>query len=111
MAAGLRNTKVIIQSATEGKSSLGGVTESSWATYATEWAKVVDLSGGESDDGNKRVATQQYRLEMLYNTTTAAITKKMRVSMGSVYLNILAAVNLGMMNKEIHLTCEVRDDS
>jgi SPP1 family predicted phage head-tail adaptor len=112
MPAGLRNTKVVIQSATSGTSSLGGPTLSSWSTHCTEWAKVEDLQAGEAFDGEKRVASRQYRLTLPYNTNTASITSKMRVSIGEEYLNIRGQPeNTGQRNREIVLNCEVRDDS
>lgn len=103
--AGLRRHKVTIQSATEASDSYGGTTQT-WATYATRWACIEPLSGREFFSAQQVNSELTSKISIDYDSITAAITPKMRVTYNSRTFRIISPpINVGEANREVLLMC------
>ncbi len=71
------NDKIVIQSVTEGRSSIGAVTQT-WATFATVWAEVDQASGSELFTSEMTIYNDIKTFEVYYNHGQD-ITAKMRI--------------------------------
>lgn len=76
-----------------------------WETYATRWANVVPQSGAESTQAKQVVARGTHTVFLRSDSLTRAITTKMRLLHGSVYLNIEDVHDAESALREVRLQC------
>lgn len=101
--AGQLNRKITIESLTQTKDSEGGIVDS-WATFATPWAKVSNLSGNErkvTEHGGKvPEARTEFTIRYL-----PGVLEKMRVSYGGKYHDIKHVNDFAEEHRFMILTC------
>lgn len=101
--AGELTEKVVIEQIDTTTTDDAGDATHTWTTYATVWAKVEDLKGGE----NWRAATVDPTAEVRITTHyDAGITSAMRCVIGSRELYITHVANPEARNQATVLTCK-----
>ncbi len=80
-----------------------GIPEENWATVATVWAAVADLSGKEYFQAGAMQSEVTTRIKIRYRT---GITPSMRVLYGSRVFQILSVIDKDERHHVIELTCK-----
>lgn len=104
MDPGELDTQVTIQQTTGSRDAYGGQ-PTSWAAITggtNVWAKIEPLSGRESLIAQSNQATTTHRVTI---RALDGITPRMRVVVGSRYLNIAALRPLGFDRQYVQLDC------
>lgn len=108
MDAGRFTKRLTIQSTTQSQDGFGEP-DDSWGTYATRWAEIEYEGGGEALQAGTERTELRARIRMRYDSLTAAITGKMRATLGStVFWFETPAQNLGMRNEVVEVQAVVR---
>ena len=102
MISGKKSKKIVIESVSEGRNSLGGITEA-WSTFSSPFAKVEPLGGKEAFFNREMNASNMVKFTINFET---GITTKMRISYDSRIFDILSKINLNERSKEIEMVCE-----
>ncbi len=102
--AGRLNKRVILQTVTPTRDTGGGATES-WATTATLWAEIEELSGSEAFAGQQIASTLTHRVTLRYRS----VNPQQRLLYGSRILKIEAVANPGQRNESVVLDCREED--
>lgn len=103
--AGTKRHKITVQSATESTDSYGGTTQT-WSTYTTCWAAIDPISGREFFSAQQVNSELTSKIYVGYDSKTAAITPKMRISYnGRTFRIVSPPINVNEMNREILLMC------
>jgi SPP1 family predicted phage head-tail adaptor len=100
--AGELNCRVALKTATETQDDYGDVV-SGWATIATVWGEVVDLSGREYFAAQQVNAEVTTRMRIRY---LAGVTPKMRGVVNGRTLEILSVLEPEGRRRELHLMCK-----
>jgi SPP1 family predicted phage head-tail adaptor len=100
--AGELNCRVTLQSATETQDDYGAPVPG-WATTATVWGEVVDLSGREFFAAQQVNAEVSTRIRIRYRTD---VTPKMRAIANGRTLEILSVLDPEGRKRELHLMCK-----
>ena len=103
--SGKLDYQAVIQTPTEGVNSIGEPTLS-WATFATRWASIEPLSGGEQVANMAMEGTVTHRMKMRY---TAGLKPKMRIVADSRTFEITSVVEKGRREAHELLVTEVVD--
>ena len=103
MRAGRLKHKILIEEPTAGTADSYGESEYTWTTYATAWADVVPQNAREYIAAQQLMASMTHLLNLQY---ISGVTSKMRVKLGTRYLNIISAINLGERNRTLQLVCQ-----
>lgn len=106
MRAGKLRNQIVIQTVTESRDSLGGVSES-WATYATVRASIEPLKGTEKFQDKTTLSEVDLKVRIRY---LAGVTTKMRILFGTRIFNIHSIINYNEMNRELTLYCVEKVD-
>lgn len=96
--------RVIVQAAVASRDGTGEELLT-WQEHCARWAGVEPVSGKEVWSEHQQTGTQMIRVVLRYDTDTAAITPKMRVSHDGGFYDIESVINVGNRNREIHLVC------
>lgn len=107
LPAGKLTKRLTIQQATETRDGFGDPVPT-WSTYATRWAAIEYTGSGESLEAGSRRTELRAVIRMRYDTTTAAITAKMRGLLGSVVFDFMPPENVNQRNEEIRIEAVVR---
>jgi SPP1 family predicted phage head-tail adaptor len=100
--AGDLNCRVQLQEATETQDGYGAVVKG-WATTATPWGEVKDLSGREFFAAQQENAEVTTRIRMRYR---AGVMPKMRAIANGRTFDILAVLDPEGRKRELHLMCK-----
>lgn len=101
------NNRVTIQQNTPTTDTNGQLLDS-WATYATRWARIDQVTGQEHFK-NHRLKEDVSQVVMLrHDSLTKLITPQMRIVWGSSILAILAAYDAETRQIEMHCLCKQR---
>lgn len=87
---GKLDRRITIQTPTDSRDTYGGVVPS-WATYATRWANVryvSNQSASESFPADRKTSRYSIQFTVRSDTTTQAMTTKMRISFDSKIYDI-----------------------
>lgn len=103
MQAGKLRHKITIQKQTETQDSYGEV-DVTWSEYCKTFAQIMTTSGKESYESHQIYGQRTVKFKIRYNSTTKAITPKMRVYWGSRYFDIEDVERANELNKDIFLT-------
>lgn len=98
--------RIVIQSTTESVELDGSITDS-WATYATRWAS-IRYAKKASEDYEAGRKTSMYTVIFIVrsDSTTRAITKKMRISYDSKIYDIRAINEQATEYRKMYLSIE-----
>lgn len=103
------NRRIVIQANTISKDASGGMVDS-WATFATVWAKVMNLSGNErrltEHGGQVAEARTEFTIRYL-----AGITPKHRIQYGGKVYNIKHVNDFNEQHRFMILTCDTGKNS
>ncbi len=99
------NKRITVQSLTEGQDDRGGPTQTA-ATYATRWAAVIPLGGGEQFTEGRERSTSRVRFELRSDAITRLIKPKMQVSWDDRTFNVLSAFDVREARREVHVLTE-----
>jgi SPP1 family predicted phage head-tail adaptor len=102
MRAGELRSRVALQTATETQDDYGAPVPS-WATTATVWGEVVDLSGREYFAAQQVNAEVSTRIRIRY---LAGVVPKMRAVANGRTFDILAVLDPDGRKRELHLMCK-----
>lgn len=97
MKAGRLRHKIVIETVTEGRDAMGGITES-WATHATVRASVEPLIGKEYFAAQAVTTANQVKFRIRYLST---VTTKMRINYDSKIYDIQSIANHRDLNREM----------
>lgn len=102
LGAGKYATKVTIE---QPSTTVGGYNDPqySWTTYASRWAQVETNSGRELQRAQQTMPETTAVIRMRSDSTTRAITPRMRCKIGNRVLNIAVANDEGEMRQEVVL--------
>lgn len=102
--AGALRTRVTIEQLTRTASAIGDHTES-WSTFAQPWAEIryTHLLAGLANVRQGGVQTHDYIFVRTRHLT--GVTPRMRVKVGTRYLQVTAVRNLGERGRELELVC------
>ncbi len=103
--AGRRNRHITIEQVAEGTTDSYGTPTLTWSTYATRFASVMPESGREFQAAKAVRADLTHLIEMPY---CSGVTAKMRVALGTRYLQIVSVANLEEANTTMRLACVER---
>lgn len=79
----------------------------SWDLYCERWAEVLPSNGREFAGGDKVASDVTHNVRMRYDSTTAAITPKMRLRSGDRIYNITHATEDGHAKEMLLMVREV----
>jgi SPP1 family predicted phage head-tail adaptor len=99
--AGRLSERVIIQTSTEARDSLGQAIPT-WTTFATRWASIEPLRGDELFKAQTINAELTHQVRIRY---IAGVTPKMRVLYGTRILRILQVADVFEEHRELVLLC------
>lgn len=102
MKARERNQKIVIERKTVTTDDYGGEVET-WATFATEWAKVVYGSGREQREAAQLQGSLPAAFEVDSNSNTRAVTELDRINFDGAYWNISAPPNDLGLNEGVRI--------
>jgi len=102
MRAGALRERVIVQQASDSQDAIGTVTRT-WTTFATVWAEIRPIRGGEGLAGDQVVADMTHTIRIRY---LAGLTPKMRILYGARVFEIQFAANLYERDREMELSCK-----
>ncbi len=100
IAAGSRNRRIVIQSATETTTDGGEVTRS-WSTFATVWAEIKPLSAREAMVAQQSQATTTHKIIILYRP---GITPDMQALYNGRTFRFDSVINLDEANRQLVIT-------
>lgn len=103
--AGRRNRQITIEQVAEGTTDSYGAPTLTWSTYATRFAAVMPESGREFQAAKAVRADMTHLIEMPY---CSGVTPKMRIMLGTRYLQIVSVANLEEANVTHRLACVER---
>lgn len=106
MRAGLLRTPVVIESAT-GTTNAVGESTLAWATFRSTSARVESQGGREFSAAQQQVATLTHLVTIRYRADKR-VTAGMRVRLGTRYMDIVAAPDVGERHEEQQLLCVER---
>jgi SPP1 family predicted phage head-tail adaptor len=101
MRAGRLRHQITIQQSTPAQNAKGEPIDS-WGTFATVWASIEPIGGGERFAADQVIADATHRVTIRY---TAGVEPKMRVLFGSRVFDIREVRNLEERNRTMELTC------
>lgn len=98
MPVSRRRHRIVIQSTTQTRDAVGGITDS-WATHVSAWASVEPMQVGSREwlDAQKIAAEVTHRVRMRWQD---GITPKMRISWDSRLFDILQVLNRQERSRE-----------
>ncbi len=102
MRAGTLRHRVALQTSTDSRDAIGGVSEA-WATTYTLWAAVEPLRGREYFDAATVQSAVDTRIRIRYH---ADLDTKMRVLWGTRIYDVYSVIDLWESHKEMHLMCQ-----
>jgi SPP1 family predicted phage head-tail adaptor len=102
MRAGELRCRVALQTATETQDGFGAPVPA-WATTATVWGEMVDLTGREFFAAQQENAEVSTRIRIRY---LAGVTPKMQAVVSSRTFDILAVMGPEGRKRELHLMCK-----
>lgn len=105
IAAGKLNKRVSLQTASLAADSYGAASTETWATTATLWANVEELTGSEGYEAQQTASSLSHRVTIRYRT----VTPQQRLLYGSRALRINAVLNPGQRNEMVELLCTEED--
>lgn len=106
MDPGKLDRRIIIQSTTQTRDTDGGIINT-WSTYATRWASIgFTTKRGESFEAGRKTSIYQVLFTLRRDSTTAAITTKMRISYDSKYWDIRAVSERADQYRKMYITIE-----
>lgn len=98
---GLMRHKVVIESVTTTRNSVGEAVET-WATFINTRAFINPRSGRETKEGATTYATISHRFQLRYRST---ITQQMRVRWGTRYFRIESILSPMESRRDLFLDC------
>ena len=103
MRAGLLRNKIIIQSPTESRDTIGGVTKT-WATFAEAWASIEPISQREFDRSDQTRADASHKIVIRFvSGVLPTFRVAWTVSGTTRYFNIVGIANTDERSKTITL--------
>lgn len=96
--AGQRRARITIQRYTSGRDAVGGFLET-WAEHKKAWARVIDLSGSEAEQGGKVDATATHRFNIRHND----VTPKDRIIWKGRIFNIVKVMDVHEKQRELNI--------
>lgn len=104
---GKMDRRIVIESASEARDDYGGIQET-WSTYATRWAQMkYTPKAGEAYEAQRKTSDYNVQFIIRSDTTTRAITPKMRVNYDSKLYDIRAVSEIGKEYRDMYLMLEV----
>ncbi len=92
--------QVVVQYVSDENQNTTGELEKTWATFATVWAAITPVSGGEFYAAGLTQASVTHRIEIRYLT---GLTPKMRFLWGTRIFNIVLIRNLDERNDRMEM--------
>ncbi|GJQ40299.1 MAG: hypothetical protein JETCAE02_27110 [Anaerolineaceae bacterium] len=86
---------------------MGGTTFA-WQTYATRWARIDTMSGGESPVGAGVASETTHTVTMRYDSSLSVTVPRDRVLFGSRVLDVVTVNRIEQRPIQIVLTCQER---
>lgn len=83
--------RVTLQRATDSTDSQGSVSKA-WATLATVWASVENMTGQEATEGNERTASKGYRFTVRHQSALATLSAGDRLQWRAENFDLTAAI-------------------
>ena len=106
MDPGKLDRRIVIQSTTQTRETDGGIIDT-WGTYATRSASITyTRAAGESNEVGRKTSIYQVLFTVRSDTTTRAITTKMRISYDSKFWDIRAVSERADEYRKMYLTIE-----
>lgn len=109
MPAGKRDRRITIQRATITQDPGSGENVETWATLATVWAEVVQVSDGERVRAAEVAASITTRFRILYSATVADVNPKDRISYGGRTFDVWGVKEIGF-REGMEITAAARAD-
>jgi len=91
---------ITVERKSTNRGSMGEEVET-WTTAATIWAKVWPVKGREAEESRRETGKVETRFNARWK---AGITQGMRLKHGARYFDIVAAINIGELNRELEIT-------
>lgn len=101
MESGKLRNKLFLQSSTESRDAIGGVTDS-WATIATVYGSIVRKSDKEMIESDRLTQTVTHTIRIRYY---AGVTPSYRLLFGSRVFSIIKVNDMGERNRTMVLDC------
>jgi SPP1 family predicted phage head-tail adaptor len=105
MQSGKLNRRIIVEQVTESQDASGFPGES-WATYCKRWASVIPIGGifSREEFAARKFETKIDAVFLVrYDSVTAAITPKMRISYNSKTYDIQSVFDVNEAHGEIEI--------
>lgn len=98
------NERISLQSFTLAKSSSGQPTKT-WSTYATVWACIETMGGGEKVFNQLKAGVMSMKVTIRYSSDVSGVGVSDRLLHGSNYYDIKDIRNVDFKNEEIKMLC------
>lgn len=105
MRAGKLRHSLAIQSASESRDAMGGVTLT-YSTYATRWGSVETIEGYEGVVGAGVQSGATHTVRVRYDAALSGTVPRHRIVFGSRTMDIVDVNNTDQRNVELVMTCK-----
>lgn len=111
MNAGVLNRRIVIERQTTGRDDYGGVTQGTWETLATVWARRSDASDAETFAAGEKSATRKTRWLVRSSTVSLTFNAKDRLVYKSANYEIIGIKEATRDGRAfLEITTVVRND-